>query len=39
MRSLGWDVEVDAFVDQNTIVGQVPFANIIATLDPNAPRR
>lgn len=38
MRGLGWNVEVDSF-EQNTVVGKVRFNNIIATLDPNAPRR
>lgn len=39
MQGLGWDVEIDSFVEPNTIVGQVPFNNIIATLNPDAPRR
>jgi hypothetical protein len=39
MQGLGWEVELDSFVEPNTIVGQVPFSNIIATLDPAAPRR
>ena len=39
MQGLGWNVELDSFVEPNTIVGQVPFTNIIATLDPEAPRR
>ncbi len=39
MQGLGWSVELDSFVEPKTIVGQVPFHNIIATLDPEAPRR
>ena len=38
MSSLGWTIEEDSF-QQNTVVGRVRFTNIIATLDPNAPRR
>ena len=38
MRSLGWTVEEDQF-RQNTVIGNVEFTNVIATLDPNAPRR
>ena len=38
MSGLGWSIEEDNF-EQNTVVGKVPFSNIIATLDPNAPRR
>ncbi|CAL4076689.1 unnamed protein product [Meganyctiphanes norvegica] len=38
MKSLGWTVEEDSFQD-STPHGQKPFTNIIATLDPNAPRR
>ena len=38
MSSLGWSIEEDSF-EQNTVVGRVRFTNIIATLDPNAPRR
>jgi len=38
MASLGWSVEEDSF-EQNTVVGRVRFTNIIATLDPSAPRR
>ena len=38
MSGLGWTIEEDNF-EQNTVVGKVPFSNIIATLDPNAPRR
>ena len=39
MQVLGWEVELDSFVEPNTVVGSVPFHNIIATLDPAAPRR
>ena len=39
MQRLGWEVEVDSFTEPNTVVGQVDFHNIVATLDPNAPRR
>ena len=39
MQRLGWDVEVDSFTEPNTVVGEVDFHNIVATLDPNAPRR
>ena len=38
MSSLGWSIEEDSF-EQNTVVGRIRFTNIIATLDPNAPRR
>eukprot|EP00093_Oithona_nana_P007239 07239.XXX_409223_410097_1 [CDS] Oithona nana genome sequencing. len=38
LSGLGWSIEEDNF-EQNTVVGKVPFSNIIATLDPNAPRR
>ena len=38
MASLGWNIEEDSF-EQDTVVGRVRFTNIIATLDPNAPRR
>ena len=38
MSGLGWSIEEDNF-EQNTVVGKVPFSNIVATLDPNAPRR
>ena len=38
MSNLGWTIEEDKF-EQNTIIGNVEFTNIIATLDPNAPRR
>ena len=38
LSALGWTIEEDNF-EQNTVVGKVPFSNVIATLDPNAPRR
>ena len=37
MNSLGWTVEEDSF-DSNTPVGRKTFTNVIATLNPNAPR-
>nr|XP_045617078.1 glutaminyl-peptide cyclotransferase-like isoform X1 [Procambarus clarkii] len=37
MRDLGWTVEESAF-DDNTPFGQKRFTNIIANLNPNAPR-
>ena len=36
--SAGWKVELDSFVD-NTPIGHVEFSNIVATLNPLAPRR
>ena len=38
MNSLGWTIEEDKF-SQNTVIGNVQFTNIVATLNPNAPRR
>ncbi len=38
MRDLGWDVEVSSS-RQRTPDGEVDFHNVIATLDPDAPRR
>jgi len=38
MSDLGWTVEEDAF-EEDTVIGKVKFTNIIATLNPNAPRR
>lgn len=38
MTGLGWTVEEDTF-RENTVVGPVEFTNIIATLNPDAPRR
>ncbi|MPC28359.1 Glutaminyl-peptide cyclotransferase [Portunus trituberculatus] len=37
MNSLGWTVEEDSF-DSNTPVGRKTFTNVIATLNPDAPR-
>ncbi|XP_068218847.1 glutaminyl-peptide cyclotransferase isoform X2 [Palaemon carinicauda] len=37
MQGLGWTVEEDVF-DSNTPVGSKTFTNVIATLDPQAPR-
>ncbi len=38
MSGLGWTIETDAFQD-NTPHGVKPFENIIATLNPDTPRR
>ena len=38
MSNLGWTIEEDKF-EQDTVIGNVEFSNVIATLDPNAPRR
>lgn len=38
MKSKKWTVETDDF-SQNTVVGQKSFSTVIATLDPDAPRR
>ena len=38
MRDLNWTVELDSFT-KNTVVGKKTFHNVIATLDPGAPRR
>ncbi len=38
MESLGWDVEIVSSVQQ-TPRGPLPFHNVVATLDPSAPRR
>ena len=38
MRKLGWSVEISSSV-QKTPHGDLPFHNVIATLDPNAERR
>ena len=38
MSNIGWAVERDTF-EQETVAGRVEFNNIIATLDPEAPRR
>ena len=38
MRKSGWKVDLHKFND-NTPLGQYTFTNIIATLNPDAPRR
>ncbi len=38
MEDLGWHVEVSSS-NQRTPDGVLPFHNVIATLDPDAPRR
>jgi len=38
MRNLNWDVREDTFMD-DTPLGSLPFTNIIATHQPNNPRR
>jgi hypothetical protein len=38
LRNLNWHVEEDQFED-NTPYGRKTFTNVIATKDPNAPRR
>jgi glutaminyl-peptide cyclotransferase len=39
MSNLGWTIEEDAF-EQNTVLKRrIKFTNIIATLNPDAPRR
>jgi len=38
LRDLKWHVEEDSFTD-NTPYGEKHFTNVIATKDPNAPRR
>lgn len=38
MRGLGWEVDTPTFTD-STPIGNREFTNIIATLDPSAPRR
>ena len=37
MNGLGWTVEQDSF-DSNTPVGRKTFTNVVATLNPDAPR-
>ena len=37
MNGLGWTVEEDSF-DNNTPVGRKRFTNVVATLNPDAPR-
>ncbi len=39
MKELDWDVETDSFTELNTVVGQMEFHNIVATHNPDAPRR
>ncbi|KAI8788114.1 glutaminyl-peptide cyclotransferase protein, partial [Biomphalaria glabrata] len=38
MTSLGWHVEEDQFRDL-TPYGEIPFSNVIATLDPAVTKR
>lgn len=38
MSDLGWSTELDRFSEQ-TPLGEKPFVNVMATLDPLAPRR
>jgi glutaminyl-peptide cyclotransferase len=38
MKAMNWDVEEDSFTD-NTPYGTKRFTNVIATKDPDAPRR
>ncbi|KAJ1568060.1 hypothetical protein HK405_003774 [Cladochytrium tenue] len=38
LSALGWNVETDVFRDK-TPVGELEFANVIATWNPHAPRR
>ena len=39
MRGMGWSVETVSH-EQNTVLGKrVAFHNVVATLDPQAPRR
>lgn len=38
MRALNWHVEEDSFTDM-TPYGEKPFTNVIATKNPDAPRR
>lgn len=37
MEDLGWQVELDSF-SANTPIGRLPFTNIVARLNPDAPR-
>ena len=39
MRGLGWSVDEDTFLDNTPLKNNVPFTNVVATLDPAAPRR
>ena len=38
LSDLGWTIELDTF-NASTPVGTRPFTNVIATKDPDAPRR
>jgi glutaminyl-peptide cyclotransferase len=38
MRSLGWQVDISSH-EEDTLIGHVSFHNVVATLDPAAPRR
>ncbi|XP_069973355.1 glutaminyl-peptide cyclotransferase isoform X1 [Penaeus vannamei] len=38
MQNLGWAIEEDQFAN-NTPIGRKNFTNVVATLDPEAPRR
>ena len=38
LADLGWSLEVDSFT-QDTVIGEKTFHNIIATRNPNSPRR
>ena len=38
LNDLGWTVEVHKFT-QDTVIGEKTFRNIIATRNPNSPRR
>jgi hypothetical protein len=37
--SIGWNVEMDTFTEENTVVGPKKFTNVIANLDPEAEGR
>lgn len=39
MRSLGWTVEENQFMNDTPLRKDVSFTNVVATLDPAAPRR
>lgn len=38
LNKLNWNVEVDEFEDVTPTFGKLKFANIVATLNPNAKR-
>ena len=38
LTDLGWSIELDSF-NQNTVIGEKKFHNIIATRNKNSPRR